>query len=745
MPSESSEDDERASFPNGGVVCPLAQLPIQKVFPIANRLAQESSPYLLQHANNPVDWYPWGAAALTRAQDEDRPIFLSIGYSACHWCHVMEHESFEDPRLAQLLNDNFISIKVDREERPDLDQLYMNAVMALRQGQGGWPLSVFLTPDQQVFYGGTYWPPTARLGMPGFDQVLQSVLDAFVNRRDQVLEQSRQITHWLNLADPLEKESSLDAQILIDAVTTLHRSFDFQNGGFGGAPKFPHATDLSLLIRLMNHWPEHLAPGKTVMHDMVQINLKKIAYGGIFDHLAGGFARYSVDEYWLVPHFEKMLYDNGLLACVYLEMFAETGDAFHAQIARKTLDYLLNYMTDDAGGFYSSEDADSEGVEGRFYVWSQEEIIKTLGEQIGKRFCDLYNVTESGNFEDANILNMRKSYQQFADLYGIDKEQLRAEMRAARKTLLALRDTRIRPGRDDKVLVSWNALAISAMAQAAVVLDSPQYAESAFRATEFILANMRRANGRLLHTWRNGQAKLDAFLDDYAFLIVALLDVYAIDFDQRWIQQAAELAEDMIRHFGDDDGGFFFTADDQEKLIARTKSFQDSSIPSGNAMASIALLRLGRLTGNQEWVERARTTIVAASSMLRRSPMAGGLMLIALNEWLTESSELVLVADQESDINIAVNEYRNIKRNGVCLIVKRKSDKPIDLLNSVLIGKEMVDGAPTLYVCSGVLCEQPVVGMSAIRARMQEGNRSQYLAGGLLQRGSDPLFSDRLE
>ena len=687
----------------------------------ANRLASETSPYLLQHANNPVDWFPWGAEALQKARDEDKPIFLSIGYSACHWCHVMEHESFEDESIARVLNENFVSIKVDREERPDLDQIYMNAVMALRGGGGGWPLSVFLTPTQEVFFGGTYWPPKSRLGMPGFDQVLHGVLDAYSSRRDQVTTQSKRITDWLNENEVAASVEKPGRDLLANAAEVLTQSFDYENGGFGGAPKFPHAMDLRLLTLLSRTWNPDDPPGREGLLEMVRINCKKMAYGGIFDHLAGGFARYAVDEKWLVPHFEKMLYDNALLADVYLEMFAATRDDFYSGIARKTLDYMLGYLTDGAGAFYSSEDADSEGEEGKFYVWSKQEIHDILGPEIGRRFCELYNVTAAGNFEGHNILNMTVSFQQFADQAGMDKQDLRAEMRTARKKLLEVRDRRIRPGLDDKVLVSWNALAIHALARAGVILDEPKYGGAAAQAAEFIWQNLRKEDGRLLHTWRNGQAKLDAYLDDYAYLILALLEVYQFDFDVRWVDRAANLVEQMVSHFWDEEfGGFFFTADDHEQLIARSKVFQDSSTPSGNAMATSSLVRLGRLTGRTDWLEIAERTMSASLSLIKRSPLASGQMLIAIEQYLDDAQEFVLVAENEADIAAPLAALRKSWNPSSQVICQSgQPENTSGALANVLDGKVAIDNRVTLYTCDATGCQAPVVGVEEILAAMK--------------------------
>ncbi len=679
-----------------------------------NRLATESSPYLQQHANNPVAWYPWGEEALQKARDEDKPIFLSIGYSSCHWCHVMEHESFEDEGIARILNDNFISIKVDREERPDLDQIYMNAVLALRNGQGGWPLSAFLTPNQDVFFGGTYWPPQSRMGMPGFDHVLMSVLDAFQNRRDAVNDQSRQISAWLNReTEPVEGD--LNEDLLLEAAHVLERQFDFQHGGFGTAPKFPHAMDLALLIRLSDRWgPEH-DPSSTRLMEMVRLNLAKMARGGIYDHLSGGFARYSVDEHWLVPHFEKMLYDNALLAGAYLDMFHSSQEPVFGRVARETLDYLLNYMTDEAGAFYSTEDADSEGEEGKFYVWSRAEIESLLSPEIAELFCELYGVTIAGNFEGANILHLRIPVESFADQKGIELGELHAMMDSARETLLRARDQRVRPGLDDKVLVSWNALAIGSFARASYILSDTKYYQAAAKAADFILQNLRTEDGRLLHTWRLGVAKLNAYLDDYSCFIDALLQLYRASFDEKWVDVAVELAGHLTDYFGSEDGGFYFTPSDHETLIARTKEYQDSSVPSGNSMAACALIQLGRLTGNIELVQKAEAIAKDALSLMKRSPLASGQMLIAVEQLLTTSSELVLVGLSSEPFD-PLGQLVRQQAPANCSLIARSTEQKNGSrwLDAVLEGKQAIEQQPTLYICQGFSCQTPIVGTEAI-------------------------------
>ena len=684
---------------------------------MANRLAQESSPYLLQHQDNPVHWQPWDRQALDAAVGQDKPIFLSIGYSACHWCHVMERESFENQTIAKFLNENFISIKVDREERPDLDQIYMDAVMALRNGQGGWPLNVFLTPQQDVFFGGTYWPPTEKMGMPGFDHVLRSVLDAYINRREQVDSQSKQITEWLNRQEAIVSQPLLNQGLLIGAAEKLHENFDFEHGGFGDAPKFPRAMDLALLIRLAKSQNEDATIGSDQLLGMVRINLKKMAYGGIFDHLAGGFARYSVDELWLVPHFEKMLYDNALLAGVYLDMYAETGDPFYAMIARKTCDYLLNYMTDEAGGFHSAEDADSEGVEGKFYVWSKSEIIAALGEETGQRFCELYNVTETGNFDGKNILNMTRSYQDFADALETPKQKLRDEMKAARTKLSQIRDQRIRPGKDNKVITSWNALAISALARASSLLNDQRYYFAATRACRFIFTDMIR-EGRLQHTWRKGTAKFDGYLDDYSYLINALIDMYEVDFEHTWIDKAVSLTDTMLKLFISERGGFYYSASDQAKLIARPISFQDSSVPNGNSMAALALIRLSQITGKRQWLEAASNTIKAASDLLQSSPLSCGQMLLALNELLAQHRQLVVIANTKIEMKQIQDVHRKNPIVNSVFVGRIKDEKSSPEFSTILNGKELLNGEPTLYVCCDFQCDQPVSGLANIEAKL---------------------------
>ena len=693
-----------------------------------NRLANESSPYLLQHQNNPVDWYPWGPAALQKSQQENKPIFLSIGYSACHWCHVMEHESFENDRIADFLNEHFVSIKVDREERPDLDHIYMQCVMAIA-GRGGWPLSAFLTPDQDFFYGGTYWPPQASRGMPGFDQVLARVLDAFHQQHTAVVEQSKQITRQLNSTVAASQHDDLEAApaILQAAVDQMEKRFDETWGGFGGAPKFPPSMELSLLLRLYQQGFSPSSGSSDSLLTIANTTLHRMAYGGMFDHLGGGFARYSVDEKWLVPHFEKMLYDNAQLANAYLFAHQVTGQAVYRRIAEKTLDYLLRDMVDPEGGIYSSEDADSEGEEGKYYVWTPHQVSEVLGPELGERFCQLYDVTENGNFEGKSILNLPQSFGQFATQMGHDKSALQSEMREARDKLLAARSQRVPPGKDDKILTSWNGLAIDALARAAIITGNSAYLATAQRAAQFIFRHLCPEQGRLLHTARAGQARLNAYLDDYSYLINALVTLYQADHDVTWLERANQLAHQMKNHFSHDEGGFYYTSDDHESLIVRPVDFQDSSVPSGNSMAAMALLRLGRILNDSQWIDLAATTIRAALPLLEQSPLAGSQMLLAWNEWQQPGCQFVLVlpeAETEESEKSRAWLQKNVFPHQA-LLVRREGSPDQQTASSsiwspsVWQGKTTRQGQPTLYICSNFQCEEPQIGHDAITRRCQ--------------------------
>jgi uncharacterized protein len=676
----------------------------------ANRLAGETSPYLLQHAHNPVDWYPWGSEAHARARAEDRPIFLSIGYSACHWCHVMEHESFEDLTIAALMNDHFVNIKVDREERPDLDQIYMTAVQAMT-GQGGWPMSVFLTPDLKPFYGGTYFPPTDSRGMPGFPRVLLSVHRAWVEKRDEIVSSAGEMTERLQTMGTVPAgtgEGTLDVALLDAAARSLLQSFDPRNGGFGSAPKFPHSMDLRVLLR------HHARTSDDQALHAVRLTLDKMARGGIYDHLGGGFARYSTDDRWLVPHFEKMLYDNALLLTTYLEAFQVTRDESYAQVAREIIAYVLGRMTSPEGGFYSTEDADSEGVEGKYYVWTLAEVEAILGAERAKTFAYVYDVTAAGNWEGHNILNMPKPLDQAATMLGVGLETLRAELIDSRAQLRLAREKRIAPGKDTKVLTSWNGLTIAALADGARVLADSSALDAAEKAASFLLDRMRTPDGLLLHTYKDGQAKLNAYLDDYANLIDGLTRLFEVSGLPRWIEAALDLAQVMIAEFADAaDGGFFYTGTSHEALIARQKDAYDNATPSGNAMAATALLRLGALTGRADLSEAGRATLGSVRAILEKAPSAAGQSLVALDFDLAPALEFAVIAGSDRlEFESAVDAvYRRFLPNKVVAFSTPVLGPTVPLLAD----KPALDTRrPTIFVCERYACQAPVVGREAL-------------------------------
>ena len=696
--------------------------------PFTNRLSRESSPYLRQHAHNPVDWFPWGDEALERARQLDRPIFLSIGYSACHWCHVMEHESFENEEIAQILNEHFVSIKVDREERPDLDQIYMASVQMLT-GSGGWPMTVFLTPELKPFTGGTYFPPDDRYGRPGFKRLLLHIAEVWQTRRAEVEEAAEQITGHLRDIGRLElEEGALDDTPLRLALSGLERAFDTRHGGFGQAPKFPHPMDLRLLLRCWKRYDDPQAL------EMVRVSLDHMARGGIYDHLGGGFARYSTDERWFAPHFEKMLYDNALLAPCYLEMYQATGEPFYREIAEETLNWVLREMTSPEGPFYSTLDADSEGEEGKFYVWTAEEIERILGKDEADLFNAVYGVEPEGNWEHGNnILHCVKTFAQYAQLNGTTEADLRTRLDAARRKLFEARARRVWPGLDDKVLTSWNGLTIGALAQAARVLDRRDYADAAVRAADFLLTRMRTSplsqsggegsgvRGLLLRTWSAGhEPKLNAYLEDYSFLLDGLVSLYEATFEPRWIVSALELADATIDQFWDSkDGGFFYTGRAHESLIARGKDPHDNAIPSGNSMAVTALLRLVKLTGRTDLQEKAEATLRLYRGLLSAHPLAAGQMLLALDFYLGPVQEIALVgnpadADTRRVLRLLAAAYQPHR----VLAMKSSHDDKTESLLPLLAGKSS-QGPVTVYVCQNFTCQAPLIGVEAVEAGLK--------------------------
>ncbi len=670
-----------------------------------NRLAVESSLYLRQHANNPVDWFPWGPEALARAKELDRPIFLSVGYSACHWCHVMEHESFEDDSTAAILNQHFVSVKVDREERPDLDQIYMTAHHLLNRGEGGgWPLSVFLTPELTPFYAGTYFPPTDKYGRPSFKRLLASVAEAWRGKRDQLNEVGRQVAEALRATGNPEGAGEPAPAMLENAARMLRRAFDPTHGGFGHAPKFPHPMELRVLLRAHARFNDGSA-----LH-AVRLTLEKMARGGIYDQIGGGFARYSVDERWLVPHFEKMLYDNALLPVAYVEAYQATGDPFYRQIATETLDFLLKEMTHADGGFTSTLDADSEGEEGKFYVWSRKEIEAILGEELAELAVRVVGVTEHGNFEEHNILFRSKTDEQDAKLNNLGVEEFRAKLATIQEKLYAVRSRRVWPGRDEKFLTAWNGLAISAFAFAGAAFGEAKYVTAATRAAEFVLLRMRSGAGRLYRTCgAEAPAKLTGYLEDYANFADALVTLYEATFEPRWLTTAAELCDVLLKHFADPAGGFFFTADDHEELIARTKDLQDGATPSGNAMAATVLLRLAKLLNRSDFRDAAERTLRVYGSLMADSPMAAGQLLIALDFHLGPTKEVAVIGPKDDpETGAVLAKLRSRFRPNRVLAFHDPATGPASI--PLLADRPMVDGKPTVYVCENFACAAPVTG-----------------------------------
>ncbi len=676
---------------------------------MTNHLGEETSPYLLQHVDNPVDWHPWGEDALGLAKKENKPILLSIGYAACHWCHVMAHESFEDDETARLMNEHFINIKVDREERPDLDSIYMSAVTAMT-GHGGWPMTVFLTPDGRPFYSGTYFPKEPRYGMPSFRQILTGVADAWKNQYDKVQKGAEQITQHVQQTTAVNTQAdALDPKILDSAVDDLKQRFDRTWGGFGQAPKFPQPMGIEFLLR------EHQRSGSDEALAMAEFTLLRMAQGGMYDQIGGGFARYSVDDQWLVPHFEKMLYDNAQLARVYLHAWQLTGNPLYRRVAEETLDYVCLEMRHADGGFYSSLDADSEGVEGKFYVWSADEVRDILGDD-APLFMPMYDVTDAGNWEGDNILRLSIRASEIVAQSGIDEKEFESRITAARRKLYEVRSKRIWPGLDDKVLTAWNGLMLAAFAEAAQALDRSDYRDVATSNAEFLHATMRARDGRLLRTWKAGsQAKYNGYLEDYAFLAEGLLALYQTTFDTRWFQWARELADAMLAHFADaKNGGFYDTRDDHEQLIHRPKDLQDNAIPSGNAMAAHVLLKLSLLTGEPAYWDTAERATRSVGTLMARYPSGFGEWLNAASLIMGESREVALIGNEEQIaplLDVVRTGYRPLQ---VVAAGTNVEDQTVPLLAN----RPQVNDAGTAYVCRRFVCETPVTDADELAAQL---------------------------
>jgi uncharacterized protein len=678
---------------------------------MSNRLAGETSPYLLQHQNNPVDWYPWGTEALARARAEDRLIFLSIGYAACHWCHVMAHESFEDPATAAMMNERFVNIKVDREERPDLDSIYMNAVVALTGG-GGWPMSVFLTPDQVPFYGGTYYPPRPAHGLPSFQQVLRGVAEAWESRREEVLAGAQDVLEHIRqpeLVGQLPGGEPLSAQTLPAAAQALWQTFDWRYHGWGGGPKFPQPMAMEFLLR------QHTLSGEANPLDMVVKAARSMARGGMYDQLGGGFHRYSTDAAWLVPHFEKMLYDNAQLARVYLHLWQVTGEPEFRRVVEETLDYVQREMTDAAGGFYSTQDADSEGHEGKFFVWTMAELDAALGAE-AELFKEAYGVSARGNFEGKNILFVAVTPEELARRHSLPEAEISQRLATARQRLFELRAQRVAPGRDDKVLAAWNGLMLAAFADAARALGRADYRRTALANADFLLSSMRAEDGRLYRSWRQRQARLTGYLEDYADVAEGLLALYETAFDPQYYLAAQKLCDHALAHFADPNGGFFDTPDEHEALVARPKDVQDNATPSGAAMLATVLLRLAAFSGERRYGEQAEAVLGALQPVLTQHPTAFAQSLVALAFAVGQSREVALVGDPaQPDAQALLSVINGAYRPFQVLALKRPGEQsPVPLL----AGREALTGRATAYVCQNFVCRLPVSEPEALRAQL---------------------------
>ena len=678
---------------------------------MANRLAHEISPYLLQHAENPVDWYPWGEEALERAMREDRPIFLSIGYAACHWCHVMERESFENEAVAALLNQSFVSIKVDREERPDLDDIYMAATVAL-SGGGGWPMSVFLTPDRRPFFAGTYFPPTDRHGRPGFSTLLKRIAQLWRSQRDDLLAQASALVAQVRAGYEIVAAAPVSSAMISAAVRALAASFDPQWGGFGAAPKFPPAASISLLLR------HHAKTEDAHALAMATTTLDGMKNGGIYDHLGGGFARYSTDERWLVPHFEKMLYDNAALARVDLEAYQATHDLEYGRVARETLDYVVREMQDAEGGYYCATDADSEDEEGRFFVWTLDEIQALLDPVSAKAFALFYDVTVQGNWEGKNVLHPSRTVTQAASELGCTSEALQSRLEAAREKLYHARLARVPPLLDDKVITAWNGIMIGAMAEGFRVLRDPRFLQSAERAARFVLSALRRPDGGLFRTARAGRAHLPGCLDDYAYLADGLITLFEAGGSAESLAEALRLVERGLRDFDDGHGAFFTTARDHETLFARPREGQDGALPNANAVFARALARLARHYDRDDLAQRARAALIAYGTLIEQAPQAFATSLDVLDFLESIPFELALVGrrgtpDREALERAVAERYLP---NRVCAHLDPDRPEATDL--PLLRGKTLVRERAALYVCRNYACAAPVTDPGAAAAAL---------------------------
>lgn len=700
--------------------------PSQKTF---NRLSESKSPYLLQHADNPVAWYPWGENAFQRAKEEDKPIFLSIGYATCHWCHVMAHESFEDTEVADYLNKHFISIKVDREERPDVDQVYMSVCQALT-GRGGWPLSIFMTPDKRPFFAGTYFPRHSRMGMPGFIDLCANVIIAWKNKRKDLMESSEKITASIQQMDQMDTKQhsdqtmnkSVNKDTLKECFEYFQNSFDPEWGGFGSAPKFPSPHNYSFLLR----W--HKRTGDKNALKMVEKSLQSMRQGGIFDHIGSGFHRYSVDERWLVPHFEKMLYDQAMLSLAYTDAYQVTGKEFYGQVVREIVTYVLRDMTSPEGGFYCAEDADSpqdansRGEEGLFYVWNPQEIIAHLGADDGDIFCRFYNITEKGNFEhNLSIPHMTQSIEAFAEQEKVTSKDLHHLLATCRGKLFSIREKRIHPLKDDKILAGWNGLMIAALARASQALGEPEYLDAAKKSADFVLASMGRESGRLYRRHRLGESAIPGFLEDYTFMVWGLIELYESGNEVRYLREAINLNQTMHELFWDDaNGGFFFTGKDSEQMISRSKEIYDGATPSGNSVALMNLMRLARMTGDTALEQQADQVMTTFSAQIMSHPMAFTQFLAACDFIIGPSQEIVVVGDPQDRMvkeMLAILKKTYLPNKVLLFRGKGDSYKALDEMAPFL--KEIMTAGserPTTFWCQQFACQEPITSIEGLNS-----------------------------
>jgi uncharacterized protein YyaL (SSP411 family) len=678
-----------------------------------NHLIHESSPYLLQHAHNPVDWYPWGEEAFAKARAENKPVLLSIGYSACHWCHVMAHESFEDEQIARLMNENFVNIKVDREERPDLDQIYMNAVQMMTH-HGGWPMTVFLTPEGVPFYGGTYFPPQDRYNIPGFPRVLISVAQAYKERPDDIAETGTSLLQELRrLSQSTGSDHPLEKELLDAAYAGIAKNYDPVHGGFGGAPKFPPAMTLEFLLRT------YARTGNRDALEMVSYTCAKMAQGGMYDQLGGGFHRYSTDARWLVPHFEKMLYDNALLSRLYLHHFQITQSPVSRETIEGILDYVLREMTDAGGGFYSTQDADSEGHEGKFFVWDVDEIRAVLGDTNATLFCDYYNVTEAGNFEGKNILNVTRALEDVAVANRVTIADLQESLSHSRRALFEQREARVKPDRDEKIITAWNGMMLASFSEAGVILNRPDYTNAARRNAEFVLTNLRR-DGLLLRTFKDGVARFNAYLEDYAFLIDGLVTLFETTGEFRWLQEALALTDRMVEEFWDHhNGGFFFTGKSHENLIVRSKDYFDNATPSGNSVAAGVLLRLAILSGKESYRDLALAIFRETVDTVRRYPSAFGYTLSAMDFLLSTPKEVAIIGRDAGEIRPMLQEVWRAYLPSKVVASGLADDSQAPAAVPLLQNRPLVNGLATAYVCENYTCKQPVTEAAALALQLR--------------------------